>query len=178
MDLLATMVSGGNGRAVSEIAHRLGLSDGDAKKLIGAIAPALGQGIAKNSADPTSLNNLMKALKTGNHERFLDDPAQAVNDSGIAEGNKILGHILGSKDVSRKLASQASEQTGISDSLIKQMLPMVATIAMSALSKQTSEAGGTDALGSLLGNLLGGGADGSSPKVDDLLGMAGKLFGR
>ncbi|MEZ5551008.1 MAG: DUF937 domain-containing protein [Pseudomonadales bacterium] len=175
MDLLGTMFSAGNGRAVSEIAHRLGLSDGDARKLIGTLAPALGQGIAKKSADPANLNDLLKALKSGNHERFLDDPAQTVSDSGIAEGNKILGHILGSKDVSRKLASQAAEQTGISDSLIKQMLPMVAALAMSALSKQTSEAGGSESLGGLLGGLLGGG---DNPKVDDLLGMAGKLFGR
>jgi hypothetical protein len=41
-----------------------------------------------------------------------------------------LGHILGSKDVSRQVAAQASTRTGISELVLKQMLPAVATLAM------------------------------------------------
>jgi hypothetical protein len=67
MDLLDTILSARNGGVVSEIAHRLGLSDGDARKLITTIAPTLGQGIAQNSADSANPNNLIKALKSGNH---------------------------------------------------------------------------------------------------------------
>jgi hypothetical protein len=47
-----------------------------------------------------------------------------------ADGNGILGHILGSKDVSRQVAAQASARTGIGADVLKKMLPLVATLAM------------------------------------------------
>jgi Carboxypeptidase regulatory-like domain/Bacterial protein of unknown function (DUF937) len=52
----------------------------------------------------------------------------------------ILGHIFGSKDVSRQVASRASAQTGISESVLKGMLPVVAAMAMGAMSKRMAAA--------------------------------------
>jgi len=175
MDLLKTILSAQNGNAVSTIAKQLGMNEKAASDVLARVAPVLGRGLAKNTADD-GLDGLMKALKVGNHQRYLEDPSLAGNDSGIADGNKILGHILGSKQVSRELASRTSAQTGVSDGLIKQMLPMIATLAMGALSKQSTAADDPNALGGMLGSLLDSDGDGSM--VDDLIGMAGKFLGR
>ena len=110
----------------------------------------------------------------------VDDPASAIDAAGIADGNKILGHIFGSKDVSRNVAANASAETGIDPSLIKKALPMLAGIAMGALNKNSNagrDLGGTanqGGLGPLAGALLGGG-DGKVG-VDDVLSLARKFF--
>jgi hypothetical protein len=177
MELLKTLLDAQGGASVDQIANKLGLDQSAVKSVIGALAPALGQGIAKNAQSPDGLGSLMGALQKGNHQRYLEDASLAVDDQGVQEGNKILGHILGSKDVSRQLASRAAEQTGVSDGLIKQMLPMIATMAMGALSSksnQSEQSGG--GLGDILGSFLDTG--GNKSLADDLIGMAGKFFGR
>jgi hypothetical protein len=64
----------------------------------------------------------------------LDHPA------AVADGNGILGHLLGSKEVSREIASRASTQTGVSADALKQMLPLAATLMMGVFSKQSGPA--------------------------------------
>ena len=71
-------------------------------------------------------------------------------------------------------------QSGVSPDIIKQMLPMLATMAMGALSKQTgggsqlkSPAGGGSPM-DMLGSLLDSNNDGSS--MDEVLDLAKKFF--
>jgi hypothetical protein len=67
-------------------------------------------------------------------------------------GNQILGHIFGSKDKSREVASQASQQSGVDSSVLKKLLPIVAgAVAMHYMSKRGRSGGG-----GLLGSILGG----------------------
>ncbi|MDX1696748.1 MAG: DUF937 domain-containing protein, partial [Thiohalobacterales bacterium] len=96
------------------------------------------------------------------------------------EGNAILGHLLGSKDVSRRVASHAAGKTGMDEGLLKKMLPVIATMVMGSVSKQASSnnllggiSSGTSGT-SLLTRFLDADKDGSA--LDDILGMAGKFF--
>jgi hypothetical protein len=90
--------------------------------------------------------------------------------------------------VSRQVAAQASTRTGISESVLKQMLPVVASLAMGALSRHSTastassgglsaaasaSAGGSGILG-MLAPLLDRNRDGSV--VDDILGSASRFF--
>ena len=79
-------------------------------------------------------------------------------------GNEILGHIFGSKEVSRDVAGQASQQTGIDTSVLKKLLPIVAgAVAMHYITHRNAggaapagaNAGGGGILGSILGGLGG-----------------------
>ena len=47
----------------------------------------------------------MSALSSGNHGQYLDRPASLADPAAVTDGNGILGHLLGSKDVSREFAS-------------------------------------------------------------------------
>jgi hypothetical protein len=122
----------------------------------------------------------MAALAGGSHQRYFDDPASLTQAATIDDGNGILGHILGSKDVSRQVAAQASARTGIGADVLKQMLPMVATLAMGALAKQSAaphagavQTGEAGVLG-MLTPLLDANKDGSV--TDDVMGMLGKFL--
>jgi hypothetical protein len=81
------------------------------------------------------LQGLLSALTTGGHERYLEDPSFPSDPSTTEDGNGILAHVFGSKDVSRRVAQRASGQTGIGVGILKQMLPLVAAMVMGGLSR-------------------------------------------
>jgi hypothetical protein len=181
MDLLQTVLNAGDGAAVAELGRNFGLDQGQTAAAVGQLLPALAAGLSRNTAQPGGLEGLLGALAGGRHERYLDDPASMLDASTVQEGNGILGHVLGSKDVSRQVAAHASARTGIGADVLKQMLPMVAAMAMGALSRQTagSRMGGPAAaqpgvLG-MLAPLLDSNKDGSV--ADDVMGMLGKFRG-
>ena len=173
MDLMDLLSAAGADNSVNKIADSVGIDASDTQNLIGALAPALMRSFQKQAESSGGVEALQSALAKGNHQRYVDEPELMAADDTRQDGNKILGHLFGSKDVSRNVAAQAAADTGIDANLIKQALPLVAGLAMGALSKK-SNAGASDS-GDLLGNLLGG-VFGGGGGVDDLLGMAKKLF--
>jgi hypothetical protein len=188
MNLLESILKAKDGQAVSQLANQFGLNEDQAASAVQNLIPALAGGLQRNISQG-GLNDLLGALSKGQHQRYLDDPSMLSSQAAQEDGNGILGHILGSKDVSRQLAAQASTRTGISESVLKQMLPIVASLAMGAMSRHTSStpqsstglsghsagasAGGAGILG-MLTPLLDRNRDGSV--VDDLLGSASRLF--
>jgi hypothetical protein len=183
MSLLDTILSANNGAAIGQIAKQLGLPDEVAKQAAGALTPALARGLQRNASKPGGLDSLLGALSGGNHQQYVDQPEKLTSADTIADGDAILGHILGSKDVSRNVAGAAAQQTGVETTVLKKMLPMLGAVAMGALAKET--AGGkltgvvpglsssSNPLGMLSG-LLDSDKDGSS--TDDLLDLAKKFF--
>ena len=172
MDLLKLLDNVGGAQSLGNLAGTLGLDASKANDLVGAIAPALMDGLKKQAGAEGGLAGLTKALQTGNHQRYVDNPELMSSEETRLDGNKILGHLLGSKDTSRNVAAQAAESTGIDAGLIKQALPMIAGLAMGALSKG-SDAGNAsaDSIGGMLGGLVGDGFG-----VDDALNLAKKFF--
>jgi hypothetical protein len=195
MNLLQSLLNENGGAVVREIARDLQLPEGDARSAIEQLTPALNRGLSRNAKKPGGLEALFGALQSGGHERYAKDPSLLGDSRTVADGNAILGHILGSKDVSRNVAGRAAQQTGLEPSILKKMLPMVAAAAMGQLGQQS--AGGGGLLGQLAGSVLGGGtqqgatqessgmagvlesfldSDGDGAVVDDLLSMAQKFF--
>ncbi|MEL7310152.1 MAG: DUF937 domain-containing protein [Pseudomonadota bacterium] len=183
MSILETILKSNSGGLVKQVAGSLNLEEGQAGAAIAQLLPALTQGMKKNVEKPNGLESLLGALQRGGHDQYIEQPERVVRSEAITDGNSILGHLLGSKDVSRQVASQAAEKTGLDVGVLKKMLPMVATMAMGTLSKESK--GG--ALASLLGgsqqqspaaSLLGAflDKDNDSSAVGGLLGLAKKFL--
>jgi hypothetical protein len=181
MNLLETILNS-NGGSVTQIAKQLGIPDTVAKQAVSALTPALARGLQRNASQPGGLDSLLGALGSGNHQQYVDNPATLGDQASVADGNAILGHILGSKDVSRNVAGAAAQETGLDSDVLKKMLPMLAGVAMGALSKQTNggnqlsalpASGQTGSLGALT-SFLDAEKDGSA--TDDLLDLAKKFF--
>jgi len=94
-----------------------------------------------------------------------------------------LSYFLWSSAPDEELLAQASEQTGIGADILKQMLPVVATMVMGSLSKQSSAGGFLGGQGApaqpegllgMLTPLLDSNRDGSV--ADDMLGMIGRYM--
>ncbi len=165
MDLMDLLKSAGANNSLGQVAGSLGLDSSQTENLVGALAPALMRSLQKQTTSSGGLEALQRALATGNHQRYIDEPELVQSEATREDGNRILGHLFGSKDVSRNVAAQAAAETGIDAGMIKKALPLVAGLAMGALGKQRE---------SSLGSLLGGGGDGFG--IDDVLGMAKRLF--
>lgn len=177
--LLETILKSQNGGAVKQLAQNFGLSNEDTLRALSQLVPALSRGVKTNVSSQDGLDSLMNALSRGRHEQYLDKPEAIGRPEAVDDGNSILGHILGSKDASRQVAHQAASNTGLGAGLLKKMLPVVATMAMGSLFKQSKSKG-------LLGGALATGAggvlvsmldrDNDGSMVDDLFGMARKLL--
>ena len=184
MSLLETILSAQNGNLVKNMAGAHGLDIQDALAVLGKLTPALSGRLKQNAERPEGFEALMSALQKKSHHEYLEDEHKAFSSAGIFDGNKILGHILGSKDNSRALASQVAADTGVSSSIIKKMLPQLATLVMGALGSQNRSGGALSALTSMLGGgqqqqasgLLGAflDRDHDGSIVDDLMSMAAK----
>jgi hypothetical protein len=182
MDILDAILNTQDGAAVRQLGNQFGLPPERTQSAIAALLPALAAGVQRNVSQEGGLDGLLSALSTGNHERYLDDPSSLGDPSTTEDGNGILGHLFGSKDVSRRVARRASEQTGIGVGILKQMLPLVAAMVMGGLSRNAAPDRGAGAparssgLMAMLTPILDRNRDGSM--LDDVLGMAGDFLGR
>ena len=182
MSILETILQSQDGALVRELARNFKIDNGEAGAALAKLLPALSAGLKQNTSKPGGLASLLDALRRGNHARYVEEPSILNRRETIDDGNSILGHILGSKERSREVASQAAKDTGIDVGILKKMLPMIAAMAMGSLSKQSRQGGPLSDLssrdeaagGGLLGGFLDRDNDGSV--VDDLLGMARKYL--
>lgn len=164
--------------AIDAFARKYGLDGKQARDVIGELAPKLGRGMGYHTKEKSGMDSLMDALETGNHSRYIEKPDLLGQESTVKDGNDILGHIFGDKQVSRDVSERAAKKTGLSSTLIKKMLPVIATMVMGALSKKVLGGGSAPSSsrsnsGGLLTQILDRDNDGSM--IDDVLGMAFKM---
>lgn len=180
MNILDSIMKAGDGAAVRQIGSQLGLSDAQTASALSALVPALSAGLQRNVQSPEGLSGLLGALSGGNHQTYIDNPAVLAQPAAVSEGNGILGHVFGSKDVSRQVAAQAGAQAGVSSDVMKRMLPLVATLVMGAMSRHAAQGGGASLAGGGLLDMLGGALDQNrdGSVLDDIGGMLGRTFGR
>ncbi len=176
---LQDMLTGPQGQgAIAKIGQQFGLDERQASQAVAALLPALSSGLKRNVSQPGGVESLVGALKSGHHQQYLDQPETLTRPETVEDGNAILGHLLGSKDVSRAAAARASQSTGLPDGLLKQMLPLVATMVMGSLSKQKHQDTTVSSL--LMGALSSSGQQGAgqgSGRGGLLGGLLGAVLG-
>ena len=184
MNILDAIVNAQGGAAVQQLGSQVGLAPEQATAALSALMPALAGGFQRNMQSQGGLENLIGALSAGNHGQYLDNPASLADPSAVTDGNGILGHLLGSKEASREVATRAAAQTGISADVLKRLLPLAATLMMGAFSKQSGNASSTTAalgasgggIAAMLTPFLDRNHDGSM--VDDVTSMIGGFMKR
>jgi hypothetical protein len=192
MNMIDALLGGQADGIVNQIGQQFGLNQSQATSAITALLPALAAGLNHHASSQSGLDALLGALGSGQHQQYVDDAQSLGRAETIDDGNGILGHVFGNKEVSRQVANQAAAQSGIGADVLKKMLPILATVLMGALAKGQLGGAGTqpgytqgpgaqggggsilDMLGPLLG---GGGAPGGGSIATDVIGMLGKMLG-
>lgn len=183
-----------NGNGMQALAQQFGLSQQQTQAAVAALLPAFSQGLKRNTSDPYGLGSFMTAMASGQHAKYFEDASRAFSPQGLDEGNGILGHLFGSKDLSRAVANQAAQASGVSQQVLQQMLPAIASMMMGGLFKQTTTqlggqmhaaGSGGNPLGELIEQMMrqaGGGSQAPAPQpaghTDNPLGkMLQDMFG-
>lgn len=149
----------GGADAVAAMAARVGISPEQAQAAMAALMPAVAGGIAH--ADPAAIDAAAAPVA---------DVAPA-SDAGTAAGSELVGQIFGSH--APAVTAHAAQATGLDAGILAKLLPMVTTLAAGTLAGKAS--GPQGAAGTLAGLLD---RDGDGNPLDDIMGLAGKLFGR
>ena len=181
MNLLDTIINAGGGAVVQNMSQSLGIGESQTQSALGQLLPAVARAMGNNASSGDGLSSLLGALGKGNHQQYLDNPQLLGQSDTVNDGNNILEHLFGRKDVSRNIATRASANTGIGADILKKMLPMVASVAMGALSQKAAGSGMLGAQAQAQPSGLSGLSsfldfDGNGSIVDDLLGIATKKF--
>jgi hypothetical protein len=168
MNVQELLPSGG----INALASQLGVPREQAQRGAEALLPSVlgGMGDKAHELD-THVNSLGGAR--------LADNVIGPEPTEVDRGNLLLGGIFGSKDVSRQVASHASQSSGLDPALLKRMLPILAMLVAGHMAgrSQGQEGGIGGMLGSVLGGMGGGMGGGPSGSTGGLGGMLGSILG-
>lgn len=120
---------------IDEISTGFGLSEEQTLEAMAAVIPAFSEGLKRQTSTPRGTAQFIEALSSGRHADYAEDPSTAISQDGVEDGNAILGHLFGNRDVSRAVASNAAGSTGIDEGLFKSLLPVLASMVMGSLFK-------------------------------------------
>ncbi len=178
-NILDLLFADENKAALNEVQKNFNLSEAETRTAVEGLIPALSRGLQNNTKASPGMDDLLDALRTGSHKQYMEKPDTLGSTETVKEGNDILGHIFGDKKVSREVANRAAKSSGLSSTLLKKMLPVVASLVMGALSKKVLGSGSGASTsransGGLLTSLLDSDRDGSI--WDDVLGLAARTM--
>ena len=145
---------------IEGLSSQTGQSKSNTSKLLNLAVPVLMQAMQRNAATPQGASGLLGALSHKHDGRILDQLGEIFannNSNAIArDGSKILGHVLGNRR--QNVENAISQQSGINNSTVSQILKIAAPIVMGFLGKQQRQSAVNDANGltNLLGGLVGG----------------------
>ena len=179
MDLLQSVLNAGQGEVVRQMAQKFNLNPDQAAAAVASLLPAIAGGVQSKIASEGGLQSVLASLTGGQHTKYVDDPNALNEPNAGADWTSVLNHILPGQETHQEVAEQAAGQTGISPEILRQMLPIVASLVMGAMSKHVAagnlqNAGPAQQSGGLmdmLGPLLGANAG-------SLIGMASKIFNK
>jgi len=187
--LLDKLSSGG----LSQISQQIGANEQNTSSALSMALPLLVSALAKNSSQPDGAQALHQALAKDHNGSILKDVAGYLTNPQAANGAGILEHVLGGQ---QPVVTQAlAKGTGMQSDQIAQLLQIAAPLLMGALGKKQKQSKlDADALSNYLGvqkqktqqaapdmmstlnTLLDSNGDGSA--LDEIIGFAGKLFGK
>jgi len=160
MPLFDMLAQAQNGQGLDLLARQFNLSQQQTQLAVEALLPAFSQGLKRSTSDPYGLGGFLSALASGGYGRYFENASQAFSQQGVNQGNDVLGQLFGSKDLSRAVAAQAAQATGIGQQVLQQMLPVIASMVMGGLFKQstgqmqTAQAGGFGGANNPLGQII------------------------
>nr|WP_321223787.1 DUF937 domain-containing protein [uncultured Psychroserpens sp.] len=180
-DLGKTIISGVSGST--------GTDQNKTSSVLTMALPVLMKAMERNASTPEGAEGLMGALNGKHDGSILDNLGGlfggGVDDNVKQDGDKILGHVLGSKR--QGVEKIIGEKSGLDMGSVANILKVAAPILMGVIGKQKSQnnVSSSSDLGGLLGGLLGGSsaqqeqsflekildADGDGSVIDDVAGM-------
>ena len=178
---------------LEKLTSQIGGTEGQVKNGLEAALPAMLAALNKNTGTEKGAEALNNALEKHDGS-ILNNLSGYLSNPDLKDGTGILNHLFGNQTTN--VANAISQSSGLDTNGSMKMLQMLAPIVLGALGQQKKEnnldAGGLNALTSMLSGTLGGNekasgimglvtnmldANKDGNVVDDIMGMVGKFFG-
>ncbi len=160
MDLVDMLIKSQGSQNLSDLGRQFELDETQMRAALEQLTPVIAAGVRRNAESDDGLASLARDLQSGQYARYAEEPADPQLNDATQAGNQILEQIFGSKDVSRGVANQAADLSGIGSAILKKMLPVIAAMIIGNLTK----------------GMMGGGASAPAPRreastggLDDML---------
>ena len=112
MNLITEMITQQlSGTISTQIAQRLGVSEGTANMAVQLAIPIILAGLARNASQPEGAQELHQAVAADHDGSILDNLMSHVGDPQSGDGAGILGHVLG--DNRTNVESNLAQATGV-----------------------------------------------------------------
>jgi hypothetical protein len=129
------------GAGLENFAHQFGLSPQQTNAAIAALMPAFAMGLQRAATDPSAMAQLFRLMSGGHYPNFWESANQAFTPQARQEGKEIIDQLFGSDEVSRRVAHQAADFSGVGVDVLQQMLPLLAGIVAGGLTRLAASQG-------------------------------------
>lgn len=147
MNLFEMMQSAQNGQAMQNLARQYGLSMQQTQAALDALLPAFSMGLQRQTQNPYAFGSLAQMMTATPFGQMYDSDGDGIPDRAMPLGQDVMSQLFGSKEVANAVAAQAAATSGVGQAILKQMLPVIASILMGGLFKSVNSQG----LGGILG---------------------------
>jgi hypothetical protein len=167
---IETILRNAQGGAIYQnIAQAFGLELDQAQKASEALMTELSARIERNTISRGGLADVVALLGEGTAGRAYVDPDHLAAPEIATVGNHVLDVLIGDKHASRGMAQRAARQTGVDTDVLKKLLPVVASMMVGALQRETQAT-----FSSSLRNVPGLGGDDFNAGTNALLPLPGE----
>src|SRR4051794_37363523 len=128
INLFEMMQNAQGGHAVDSLARQFGLTPNQSEAAVDALLPAFTIALRRQLKNPQAWPLLMAALSVPPASMAASTPVQPFSPQAMQQGEAVLGALFGSSEIGKQVASQAAAATGMSASVMQQMLPTMAAM--------------------------------------------------
>ncbi|MCX5495494.1 DUF937 domain-containing protein [Kaistia dalseonensis] len=121
----------------SVMAKEFGITAEQQAKAFEALMPAFWLGMRRSASDPFGVAAFWQSLGTGQYKSYFDNPFAAMTPSALKEGNGLLEKMFGSPEVAKAVALQVEAATGITQDIVRRMMPVMANMMVGGMQRQT-----------------------------------------
>jgi hypothetical protein len=123
------------GAGFDNMARQFGLRPEQIQLAMAAMLPALAMGFQRSAMNPMATMQLFQLMSGGQYPSFFESATRAFSAQGRRDGEAVLDRLFGSDEVTRQVARQAAQFSGVGTEVLNQLLPLTAAILVGGLFK-------------------------------------------
>ncbi|HEX5079590.1 MAG TPA: DUF937 domain-containing protein [Geminicoccaceae bacterium] len=135
MKLFDTIREAGGGRIVAALAAKAGIGPDAAEEALRALLPEIGHAIRRMEESGSGAAVVSAAMHDERYARYLERPEALAEPAAVDDGEAVLADVL-DDDERSDLIRRVAAEIGPDESEVRDLLPLVAALAMAALGQK------------------------------------------
>ena len=152
IDLLTQAMNAFGENGVDAISRQAGTNKHQTQAALASALPLIMNAVNKQGGSGSNMSGFVQMLDLDKDGSILDDVVGFMNKGGQANGDNILGSLLGQRR--GQVEKYISNDSGLDMASVSKILTMAAPVLLSFLGRQNKQTGG--GIGDLIGAFTGG----------------------